>query len=153
MVDGTHRLYADLAQVVVGCHQMRALAAQRVEVEGQGGGEGFPFTGLHFGDAPFVEHDAADHLNVEVALPNRADGCFAHQRERFRQQFFELCPFGDLPLEFSGLRPDFFLGELLNGGFQRVNVVNRFAVLGKRAFNRIANDLLDQISKHTSLSC
>jgi hypothetical protein len=43
-----------------------AEAGEGVEVDGQGGDEGFAFTGLHFRDHAAVQGDAADELDVEV---------------------------------------------------------------------------------------
>ena len=64
-VDLAHPLAVALGQVVVDGDDVHALAGQGVEVGGQGGHQGFAFTGLHFGDAPLMEHDAC--------LPQRPD--------------------------------------------------------------------------------
>ena len=42
---------------------MHALSRQRVQIGGQGGHQGLALAGLHFGNAPLVEHDAADQLH------------------------------------------------------------------------------------------
>ena len=112
VINRPHRLHADLAQVVVGRDQMRALAQQRVQVERQRRGQRLAFTRFHFGDASFVQHDAADQLHVEMALSNRAHGGFANQRVGFRQQVVQRFAVGDLALEFRRLRPHFLRRQL-----------------------------------------
>ncbi len=41
------------------------MAAEAVQVDGEGCGEGLTFTGRHFGNRTLVKHEATDHLHVE----------------------------------------------------------------------------------------
>ena len=50
----THEVRLVLSQVVVHGHNVHALAAQRVQVRGQGRNEGLTLTGLHFGNVAQV---------------------------------------------------------------------------------------------------
>jgi len=62
---------------------------QSVEVERQGGDEGLALAGLHLGDPAFVQHHAADQLDVEVAHAGGPPAGLAHQRKGFRQDILE----------------------------------------------------------------
>ena len=86
MVQRPHRDRADFAQVVVDRDQVNAFARQRVEVDRQGRRQRLAFAGLHLGDAPVVEHHAADHLHVEGPHLQRPLGRLADDRKGFRQQ-------------------------------------------------------------------
>ena len=66
LVEGPHPLGVPLRQVVVYRHQVHTPSAQCVEVNRQGSDQGFALTRSHFGDAPLVEHHAAEELHVVV---------------------------------------------------------------------------------------
>ena len=66
LVEGAHPLRVALRQVVVDGDQVHATSAQGVEVDGQRSDQGFTLTRGHFGDTPFVQHDAAKKLHVVV---------------------------------------------------------------------------------------
>ncbi len=65
-VNGTHPLRVAAGEVIVDGDDVDAEAGQGVEVNGQGGDEGFAFTGLHFRDHAAMQGDAADELDVEM---------------------------------------------------------------------------------------
>ncbi|MPM81365.1 hypothetical protein SDC9_128418 [bioreactor metagenome] len=52
-------------QIIVDRNQMRAPAAQRIQIQRHGGGEGFAFAGRHFGDPVPVQDDSRKNLFVE----------------------------------------------------------------------------------------
>ena len=85
VVDRRHPAGAGLGEVVVGCHKMRALARERVRVEGQRGDEGLPLSRFHLGDVPLMQREAAHELHVEVALLQSALRHFTHCREDLRK--------------------------------------------------------------------
>ena len=64
---------------------MRALAFERVHVEGQRRDERLALAGPHLGDVPSVQREAAHQLDVEVALLQRPLRRFADGRERLRE--------------------------------------------------------------------
>ena len=88
-IDGAHPRRIAFGEIVVDGDDVDALAGQRVEIDGQGGDQRLAFAGLHFGDAAFMQHHAADHLHVEMALAQGALGRLAHGGERFRDQIIE----------------------------------------------------------------
>ena len=63
---GPHPLGVAAGEVVVDGDHMDAQAGEGVEVNGQGGDEGFAFPGLHFRDHAAVQGDATDELAIEV---------------------------------------------------------------------------------------
>ena len=67
VVQGRHPLRIALGQIVVDRHQMRPLAFERVEIQGQRGHKSFAFARLHLGDVALMQNDAADQLHVEMA--------------------------------------------------------------------------------------
>ena len=69
---------------------MDALALKRIEIDRERRDQRLAFAGLHLGDFAAVERDAADQLDVVMALAERADGRLADRRERFGKQVVEL---------------------------------------------------------------
>ena len=65
---------------------MHAVAGQGVEIHGQGGDKGLAFAGFHLGDVAPVQDNAADQLDVEVALAEGTLGALADHREGLWQQ-------------------------------------------------------------------
>ena len=55
----------------------------------QGRDQRLALAGLHLGDLAAVEHHAADQLDVEVALAERAARGLAHHREGLGQHFIQ----------------------------------------------------------------
>ena len=45
---------------------MHAAAGQSIQINGQGGYEGFSFTGRHLCNIPFMQSVTADELHIEV---------------------------------------------------------------------------------------
>ncbi len=64
-------------------------AGQRVQERRHGGDQRLAFAGLELGDAAVVDGDAADELDVELALADRSLGGLADQGERLDQQAIE----------------------------------------------------------------
>ena len=68
-----------------------------------------------------MQHHAADQLDVEMALAERALAGFADGGEGRRQDIVEGCPFGELLLEFAGARAQRFVGERFQLLFQGID--------------------------------
>ena len=80
-IDLTHPFGVAAGEIIVDGHDVHAVAGQRVEVDGEGRDQGLALAGLHLGDHPAMQHDAAHQLHVEMALAERAFGGFAHGGE------------------------------------------------------------------------
>ena len=102
-VDPAHPFGVQGRQIVVDRDQVRAIAGEPVQIQRQGGDQGFALAGLHFGDAAFVQDDAADHLDVEMALADGPLGRLADHREGLVHQIIEALAGGEPGLEFVGL--------------------------------------------------
>ena len=99
VVDRLHPQRVAAGQVVVDRDEVDALALdgvavgvarrERVEARRQRGGERLALAGLHLGDRAVVQHHAADQLDVEVALAERALGGLAREREGLEQEVVE----------------------------------------------------------------
>jgi len=87
---------------------VHALGRQRIEIDGERGDQRLAFAGLHLGDHPAMQHDAAHQLDIEMALPQRALGRLAHRGEGVDQHVVEALS-GDQP----AAQPGGALGEIL----------------------------------------
>ena len=88
-VDLAHPFGVALGEVVVDGDDMDALAGERVEIDRERGDQRLAFAGLHLGDVALVQHHAADQLDVEMALAERALGGLAHGGEGRDQKVVE----------------------------------------------------------------
>jgi len=84
---------------------------ERVQVGGQRRDERLALAGAHLGDPAAVQHHAADHLDVVVALAERALRGLAHRGERLGQQIVERRTVLDLLAEHAGARAQVGVGE------------------------------------------
>ena len=147
-VDRSHPLHVAAGEVVVDGDQVRALAAERVQVERERGDEGLPLARLHLGDAALVQHDPAEQLDVEVTEADGPPRRFADGGERLREDLLQ----GGGRVLVAGLREAFpeargLLGEGRVG--QRAE-----ALLEERAcLDHIALREVDlsQVTKHFAL--
>ena len=94
-VDLPHPFGVALGEIVVDGDDMDALAGQRVEIDRERRDQRLALAGPHLGDLAAVERDAADHLDVVMALAERALGGLADRREGFGQQIVELGAVGE----------------------------------------------------------
>ena len=123
-VDLPHPFGVALGEVIVDGDDMDAAAGERVEIDRQRRHQRLAFAGLHFGDAAFVQHHAADQLHVEMALAERALAGLAHGGEGRNQNVVEACAFGELLFEFVGAGAQRVVGERFQLLFQRVDLVD-----------------------------
>ena len=89
LVDAAHFLRADAGEVFVRRDDVDALSLERVEVGRQNGDDRLSFAGLHLGDPPLMEEDAAHDLHVERPLAEDAVGCLAHAGIRLGEDVVE----------------------------------------------------------------
>jgi hypothetical protein len=111
-VDAAHELGLVGREVVVDRDDVHAFAGDRVEVGGEGRGQGLALAGLHLGDVAEVEGGAAHDLDIvgtlpECALRGLADGC-----ERLRHELVEGLAGLVTGAQLGGLAPKLFIGEV-----------------------------------------
>ncbi len=90
VVDRAHPLGVAPGEVVVDGDDVDAVAGERVEADGERGGERLALAGLHLGDVAAVEDHAADQLHVEVAHAHRAPAGLADEREALGEHVVEV---------------------------------------------------------------
>ena len=88
---------------------MHAMTRKTVQVNREGGCKRLTFTGSHFGDGTFVEHEATDHLHVK--------GQHAERLHRFRIEFADLRIDGSRQIDFPFVLSAFEFGLSLVHGF------------------------------------
>ena len=98
---------------------MHALAGQRVQIGGERRDQRLALTRAHLGDLAAMEHDAADHLHVIVALAEHTARGFAHGGEGFGQQAVERRAVVELFPELHRLRGELRVGHRLHLGLER----------------------------------
>ncbi len=103
---------------------MHALAGESVEIDGKGGDQGLAFAGLHLGDAPLMQHHAADQLDVEMALADGALGALAHGGEGFGDQIIEIGAVLHAFAEAFGARAQLLVGERYDLRLERIDLLD-----------------------------
>ena len=90
---------------------MHAVSGQGVQVGREGRHQGFALAGFHLGNAPLVQHDAAEHLDVEMPLAQHAVHRLANDRKGFGQQIVERFAVLQPPAEHVGHSAQLLLGQ------------------------------------------
>ena len=88
-VDLAHPVGVAAGEIVVDGDDVDALALERVEIDGERRDQGLALAGAHLGDLAAVEDDAADQLDVVMALAERALGRLADGGEGFGEDVVE----------------------------------------------------------------
>ena len=86
IIDFGHPFCVSFGQVIVHRYDVDSFAAQGVKIGGQGGHQGFTFTGFHFSDGAVVQRNTADKLHVKVAHAEDAHRGFPDKGEGFGQE-------------------------------------------------------------------
>ena len=129
LVDRAHPVGVAAREVVVDRHDVHALAGERVQDDGQRGGQRLALAGPHLGDRAVVQHHPADHLHVEVAHLHRAAADLAHERERLGEQVEQLVAVARALAQRVGVGPQLVVVEQLELGLPGVDPVDALGVL------------------------
>ncbi len=143
LVDAAHPLGVAVGEVVVDGDDVDALALQRVQVDRQGRDQRLAFAGAHLGDAAVMQHHAADHLHVEVALAERALGGLAHHREGLVEDGIEAAAALDAAAQLVGLGAQRIIAQRRHLRLERVDPANAPQHLPDLAVVRGAEDFLE----------
>src|SRR5829696_6062938 len=127
LVDGAHPFRVALRQVVVDRDEVDTGARQRVQVQRHRRDERLSLAGLHLGDVALVENGCAHHLDVEVALAERALGRLSHGGEGFEDQLLERLAVLEPLAKLSGLAGELRVGERLEVGLELADVLRLLA--------------------------
>ncbi len=118
-VDAAHPLGVAAGQEVVDGDDVDAAPAQRVQEGGHGGGQRLALAGLHLGYPAAVHGGGAEHLHVEVALPEPALGGLAHQGVGLRLDVFQRLAHAQAPAQLRGGPAQLRVAALLQPLLQR----------------------------------
>ena len=124
VVDLAHPFGVAAGEVVVDGDDVDALAGQRVEIDRKRRDQRLAFAGLHLGDVALMQHHAADQLDVEMALAERALGGLAHGGESGNQDVVQRLAVGELLAEFGGAGLQRLVRKRGDLGLQRVDGVD-----------------------------
>ncbi len=120
-VDLAHPFGVAPGQVVVDCDDVHALGAERVEIDGERGDQRLAFAGLHLGDHPAMQHDAAHQLDVEMPLAQRALGGLPHRGEGVDQDVVEGLAGGQPAAQPLGALAQLVVAQGFEAGLERVD--------------------------------
>ncbi len=98
-VDLAHPFGVALGEIIVDGDDVDAASGQRIEIDGQRGDQRLAFAGLHLGNLAFVQHHAADQLDVEMPLAKGALAGLAHGGKSRHQNVVERPAAGELFFE------------------------------------------------------
>ena len=147
-VDLPHPLGVALGQIVVDRDDVDAASGERVEVHREGGDERLALAGLHLGDGALVQHHAADHLHVVMALAERALGGLADGREGGDKQVIKLLAGGELLAESRGAGLQLIVREAAQFALEGVDGGDTGGVSLEAAVVDRAEQLLGKRAKH-----
>ena len=126
-VDLAHPVGVALGEIIVDGNDVDALALERVEIDRQGRDQRLALAGAHLGDLAAVEDDSADQLNVVMALAERALRGLTDRREGFGKDVVESLAGREAFLEPGGLALELLVAQRLDGGLERVDLVDDLA--------------------------
>ena len=106
-INRPHPVRIALREVFVNGDDLHAVAAERVQVSGQGCDQGLAFPGAHFRNFAFVQNQAADQLHIEMAQAQGPDRRFTHNGKGFREHVFQCFSAGYRGLQLVGPGPQF----------------------------------------------
>ena len=107
---------------------MHAFSSQCVEVDGQGGGQGFAFACSHLSDLALVQGNAANQLHVKVTHFHHAFRRFAHYSKSFWQNVFYGFALLESGFECIGFGAQCFVAQGFQCTFQCVDLRDGFAI-------------------------
>ena len=120
-IDLAHPFGVALGEIIVDGDDVDAAAGERVEIDRECRDQRLAFAGLHLRNPALVQHHAANKLDVEVALAERALACLAYGGESLDQNVVEGLAVGELLLEVFSARPQRLVGELFQLLFERID--------------------------------
>ena len=148
VVQAPHPARITAGQVVVDGDHMHALAAQRVQIDRQRGRQRLAFAGAHFGNFAVVQRHAAEHLHVEVTHLHHALAAFPNHRKRLGQQRVQRFALGNPVFELLGFGAQLLVVQLLERGFERIDLGDGFAVSLEQPVVAAAENLGQEVGSH-----
>ncbi len=147
-VDLPHPVRVAAGEIVVDGDDVDAAALERIQIDGERRDQGLALAGLHFGDLAPVEGDAADQLDVVVALAERPDRGLAHRREGFGKEVVELFAAGEPRAEQLGPAAQLVIRQGLDRRLQSIDRVDIFAKAADIAVVGRSEDVFCHCGEH-----
>src|SRR5208283_3313238 len=85
MINGSHPLSIPFSEIIIHRDNVHSLFFKGVQVNRQCGHKGFPFTRLHLGYFPFMQHNASNKLDIEVSHLEETFRYLSHCRKRLTE--------------------------------------------------------------------
>ena len=121
-VDPSHPLGVAAGEIVVGRDHVHATLGEAVQIHGEGRGDGLALPRLHLGDPAEVEGGAPHQLHVVVALADDPAGGLAGDGEGLDQEGVQILSVVEPLAKFDGLVNEVVVGQLLEFGFEGVDI-------------------------------
>ena len=147
-IDLAHPLRVVFGEVIVYSNDVNALPRKRIQVCGDGGGQGFSFAGSHLSDSALMHDGCAHKLHAERSLTQHASGRFADGSKSLRHQFVQRLALIQALSEKRGLISKVCIGKRLHLLFQRVHLVGNLHKLLDLGLVRPGKNLLYKL-KHS----
>ena len=100
---------------------MHAFARQSVEIDGERRNKRLAFACAHFSNRAFVQHHAANKLNIKMTLAKRALSRFTHSRKSWHKQCIQRFARSNLILELLGARAQRIVAQRSEFGLKRID--------------------------------
>ncbi len=108
-------------EIIVDGDDVNTASGQRIEIDRKGRDQRLALAGLHLGDLAFMHDHAADELDIEMPLAERAFAGFTHGCESRHQNVIKRLALGELFLELLRARPQRLVGKAFQLLFQSVD--------------------------------
>ncbi len=147
-VDLSHPVGVALGEVIIDGNHMHALAGQGIQVNGQGGDQGFTFTGLHLGDIAIMQDQPADQLDIIMTLAKDAFGGFPGYGKGLVEHAVERLAIRKSLTEKACLALQLCIAHGLEPGFKFIDRRNMFTEGLQFPAIRRAENLGGEVQKH-----
>ena len=99
LMHDTHPIGIALGEIIIDRHHMHGAARQGVQITRQSGDQCFAFAGFHFRNGAIMQHHAANHLHIIMALAQSAARRFAHRGKGFFKNIVKRFTIGEAGFE------------------------------------------------------
>ena len=141
IIEPTHPFGIAACQVIVHRDHMHTFVGQCIEIDRQRRRQGLALTSAHFRNLAVVQCHAAQQLHIEVSHLHDAFGAFPDCGKSFWQQRVERFPGSDPRLELHGFGAQLLVAQGFESGFQRIDLLDRLAILFKNTVVATAEEL------------
>ena len=99
LMHDAHPIGIALGEIIIDRHHMHGASRQGVQIAWQSGDKRFAFAGFHFRNGTIMQHHAANHLHIIMALAQCAARRFAHCGKGFFKNIVKRFAIGEAGFE------------------------------------------------------